>query len=95
MASTDFYTSIELNNGNYIGRIFKKNNNQLVYTTPEYTSQTKMLDDTRRWFANQGTENIEQEPVSTPVNYTRPNVATNTVQYKTTTRPGKRCCGRR
>jgi hypothetical protein len=94
MQSTDFYTAIELSNGKYIGKIYRKSNNQHVYTTSEYTSQAKMLEETRRWFSIQ---NTTSEPV-TNISYSEPKTITNTVQYQTTNFPKstpRRCCGRR
>jgi len=80
----NFYTTIEINNKQYCGKIFRSSNNELIYTTPLYHTQTKAVEEVRKYLAQMS---------KSPTTSTAP--ITNTVEYKSVpVNTSRRCCGR-
>lgn len=79
-----YYTSLEISNNKYIGKIFSTSNNELVYTSKEYPTQEQAMTDIRTYLATSA-------PPTNPIP-----VKTNTAVYQSP-RPVQRggCCGRR
>jgi hypothetical protein len=86
--NTKYYTSFNLENNQYVGKVFLSSTNQLVYTTKAYNSQEQAISDARTYVIT------EAPPVTDP---NPPKSITNTTTYSTP-RPvhgyTKKCCGR-
>jgi hypothetical protein len=85
---TKFYTTIILTNNNYIGVVYKESNNEEVYRTQEYTSQSQAIRDINTFIKTNN-----PPPITPPA--TTPQPTTNFVK-PTSTGPiiKGRCCGR-
>lgn len=82
-----YYISINIENNQYIGKVFQTSNNQLVYTSKSYNTQEQATKDVRTFV-------ITSEPPSSNPE-TQPKTITSTANYTSPVVHGhRRCCGR-
>jgi len=84
---SNYYTSIEIEDGNYVGTVYTASANQLVYKSKPYLSQSQAMQDIHTYLATLKPPTIEPVP--------KPQVIVNTTKHV----PGalvssRRCCGR-
>lgn len=79
-----FYTSIETENGRYIGVVYNSNNNVVEYRTKAYSGQMQALMDVSDYLKK------KENPTNS-----KQQIITNTAVYKPVdpSQP-RRCCGR-
>jgi len=81
-----YYTSLNIENNQYIGRVYLTNNNQLVYTSKPYNSQEQAITDIRTYVITSAPPATDLEQLPTPI--------VNTTKYTAPVVHGRRCCGR-
>jgi hypothetical protein len=75
----NYFSSIDLVHGAFVGTIYDASNNMEVYKTPSYGNETHALQDINNYL--QSSSNSIENIVPT----------TNTIQYITA--PSRKCCG--
>jgi hypothetical protein len=81
-----YYTSLVIENSQYVGKVYLTNNNQLVYTSKPYNSQEQAITDIRTFVITSAPPDTVPTQTSAPI--------TNTTKYTTPAVTGRRCCGR-
>ena len=81
----NFYTTLDLQDGLFVGSVFESNTNREIYKTSPYPSQSQVTKDINIFLKT------KQAPVTPPQ---EPVVIRNTIQPTTITGSVKRCCGR-
>jgi len=90
--SNSYYTSVEFENEQYVGRVYVSNTNQLVYTSKGYNTLEQAAKDART-FVIKGAPTVNPESLETTVQPKK--TITNIATYKfDSSRPSGRCCGR-
>ena len=85
----NYYTSLDLQDGEFVGTVYDSSNNNVVYTTAKYKSQSQVSQDIITYLATLA------PPVTTPTASKDHNTITNTVKTVSfTAQTGRRCCGR-
>jgi len=83
---TNYYTSIDIVNGQYVGTVYNSNNNAEIYKSKTYTSQQQVTDDVDNFLAS-------FKPVNkTPTGSYTPGY-TNTAILRPIVASPARCCG--
>jgi uncharacterized protein YhbP (UPF0306 family) len=77
----NYYTTLDIDNNSYIGRVFDSSNNQLLYTTAAHNTQRNAMQELDSFI--DGTAN----------NQTISLTQTKAVEFNETL-PRRRCCGR-
>lgn len=79
-----YYTSIEIDNGRYIGVVYSSSNNAIEYRTKSYSSQVQAMMEVTEYLKN------KQAPSDT-----KQEIITNSTTYHPVPQaPRRGCCGR-
>jgi hypothetical protein len=84
-----YFTSIEIVEGNYIGTVFDGNNNQELYKSKGYPTQSQAMQDVNTYLITQNPP--KSDPTPNPVTQTIVNTTVRSVSMPSSQR---RCCGR-
>jgi hypothetical protein len=84
-----YYTSLNLEDGKFVGTVFESVSNNMVYKTKPYTSQTQVVQDINTYLATSAPP--VTEPQTQPVQH---QTIINTVDRLPATGTTRRCCGR-
>jgi hypothetical protein len=82
----NYFTSLDLEEGKYVGSVYDPNTNQIVYKTKGYNSQSQVTSDINEYLTKLKPLENKIEPVGQTI--------VNTTVYKPSTSYQKRCCGR-
>lgn len=84
-----YYTSLNLEDGKFVGTVFESVSNNMVYKTKPYPSQTQVVQDINTYLTTSAPPTTE--PHSQPVQH---QTIINTVERLPATGTTRRCCGR-
>jgi hypothetical protein len=81
-----YFTSLDLEEGKYVGSVYDPDTNQVVYKTKGYNSQSQVTSDINEYLTKLKPAESKVQPAGQTI--------VNTAVYKTSTTYQKRCCGR-
>ena len=84
----NYYTSINLEEGKFVGTVNDSTNNNTIYKTKPYNTQSQVVQDINTWLTTSASPTTDPQPQA-PQHQT----IINTVNRLPAT-GGKRCCGR-
>jgi len=88
--NSKYYTSVDIINNQYFGKVFESSNNALVYTSKPYNTQEQAIADARSFILKSAPPTANSTPqttITSTSNYTTPRYVHGKVN-------GGRCCGR-
>lgn len=89
--NTKFYITTEIENNQFVGKVFSVNTNQLVYTSKPYNSKEQAMADARTYVITSAPPVTDPNPPKTIIS-TATYTALRPVHSVST--PTRRCCGR-
>jgi hypothetical protein len=86
-----YYTTTDIENNKFIGKVYTSNTNQLVYTSKPYNTREQAMSDVRTYIITSAPPTTEPLPPKTITSTT-----TYTAHMPVKSDPGtsRRCCGR-
>ena len=82
-----YFTSLDLEDGKFIGSLHDPDSNKVIYKTKGYNSQHQVTSDINEYLTK--LKNSE-----TKVTPHQPHTIVNTINYQSVATKGGRCCGR-
>lgn len=85
---SNYYTTLDLENGLFVGTLYDSVNNKLVYKTQPYPSQHQATSDINNFLVNKK-PNLEHSAI-TP----KPSISISNTIHSNVTPTTRKCCGR-
>jgi hypothetical protein len=85
----NYYTSINLEEGKFVGTVHESSNNNVLYKTKLYNTQSQVVQDINTWLTTSASPTTDPQPKA-PQHQT----IINTVNRLPATGGNRRCCGR-
>jgi hypothetical protein len=85
----NYYTSVGLEEGKFVGTVHESSNNNVLYKTKRYNTQSQVVQDINTWLTTSAPPATDPQPQA-PQHQT----IINTVNRLPATGSNRRCCGR-